>query len=162
MSKGLERLLPQITTVDDLNNNHFRIQSPGLTIKEVRQRDVILVIALDKNHSATGILYIDDGDTLGTVIAGKFTRIEYSVTSIGNVTSNSLEYDLMFVADVVNNGYDASIMISDLRIFPVCNGSLIIEAGFDFPLNIMHSLNVSLSCRRQIKMIEDLPSSIKI
>ena len=67
-----------------LGGNIISMQSPGMTTTECRKGAFSLLVALDSNHNANGILYLDDGITVDTE---SFMYIEYFAKR-DNETSN--------------------------------------------------------------------------
>ena len=53
----------------------------ALTLEEVRQNPIDLVVALDSKGFASGKLAVDDGVSLGTIQKAKYTLLNYTYTS---------------------------------------------------------------------------------
>lgn len=45
------------------------------SISEIREKDVQIIVALDKKHSAKGVFYTDDGESTGTLQEKTFTKV---------------------------------------------------------------------------------------
>nr|CAD7427818.1 unnamed protein product [Timema monikensis] len=57
------------------------MQEPGMTTTASRKNNFQLMVASDESGSASGELYWDDGDTLGTYEAGAYTLVSFSLQS---------------------------------------------------------------------------------
>lgn len=70
-------------------------QAPALTTRDARKNPFNILVALNSALNAKGDLYLDDGESLDSVTAKKYTLIEFEATS-GKLTSRHIhqEYDV--------------------------------------------------------------------
>lgn len=73
-------------------------QKPALTTRATRQNPYSLLVALDVLGQAAGELYLDDGDSLDSVEARRYTLIRYSCKV-------SRDNQGILLAHVIQNGY---------------------------------------------------------
>ncbi|KAG4103484.1 hypothetical protein H8356DRAFT_1362313 [Neocallimastix lanati (nom. inval.)] len=66
-------------------------QGPSLTVYENRNKPFELLVALDSEKKAHGILYLDDGISYN--VDGKFNEIEYNVENGTLTAKGSYNYD---------------------------------------------------------------------
>jgi alpha-glucosidase (family GH31 glycosyl hydrolase) len=88
-------------------------QQPALTTAETRKNPITLLVALSPQTTASGDLYLDDGDSLDTLKRGLYTYIEFGTQNLGKSFRVSNK--------VVKDGYaDAkSLRINHVTIYGV-------------------------------------------
>lgn len=80
----------------DTINVHLRagyiipLQGPGLTTTESRRQPMALAVALNRTGEAHGELFWDDGESLGVLERGAFTKVTFLARS--NTIVNHLEH----------------------------------------------------------------------
>ena len=86
------------------------LQTPGMTTLETSQGNFTLVIALDTDYSASGYLYLDDGDTMHIGLESSLVSFNFSQSPSGQ------ECFLSTRALVANYKLSPDIVISNVRI----------------------------------------------
>jgi len=56
-------------------------QAPALTTTKSRENPLTLIVAPDASNTAYGILYMDDGESLYSIVDGEYSVIEYTATA---------------------------------------------------------------------------------
>jgi alpha-glucosidase (family GH31 glycosyl hydrolase) len=85
----------------------------ALTTTEQLKQPYTVVAALDASGSASGQLYLDDGETIGAFEKGQYTSVQYTVAASGHAGS--------LTAQVTHAQYDtpASAVVSDFKVLGV-------------------------------------------
>ncbi|EFC45907.1 predicted protein [Naegleria gruberi] len=124
-------------------------QTPGMNTVQQLLNPYQLIVALDANQTASGMLYLDDGETLDTLEDQLYTTIQYSVSS------NSKTYS--FKGIPTNLGYNnAKQLILDQVIMyglnngnsvnsVIVNGAAINTFTFDYSDRVLKIVGLNLS-----------------
>lgn len=150
VSGGVQTLSAPINQI----NLHVRggyilpMQEPALTTTDSRKNPFSLLVALDEAGKANGSLFWDDGDTIGTDKAGKYTMMEFQAS--GEVLQNRI----VFV------GYSTPMTLGSVTVYGVpqrpssvmVNGQAM-KNTYDGNLKVLKVTSLNLDLLQVFKMV---------
>ncbi|KAG2393199.1 hypothetical protein C9374_009776 [Naegleria lovaniensis] len=132
-------------------------QTPGLSTAQQKFNPYNLVVALDSNQKAQGYLFLDDGESIDSIVSGNYAMISFNSTR-----ASSSQYVIQ--ATPVVNGYTESSKLSMTSIMTlgvqgrsICslsvNGQPWSWYGFESNIGRLFIQNLSLSLSTSWKIV---------
>nr|WCZ58780.1 lysosomal alpha-glucosidase [Seculamonas ecuadoriensis] len=70
------------------------MQVPALTTAQSRKNPLQLLVALDAQGAASGEIYLDDGDSLDSIVASKYTHVVFTAASASTALTISAQNEM--------------------------------------------------------------------